>query len=151
MFEFQKLCNEVEALTPPERAALIVDKAVTVVDGLRGLGLDGEDPVNTLAAFIIGSVVSDGSISEKDYLYIYPSLVKAFGEFCDLAGIKSELKVSKDLQNIIKEYTKELLNILSAANEELGADIILLCLLVTSVDGKVSLKEKRYIRQLCKS
>ena len=30
-----------------------------------------------------------------------------------------------------------------------GADIVTLCLLVTSADGKVSLKERRYIKQLC--
>lgn len=149
MFEFQKLCNEVEQLTPAERGALMAEKAVSVVEGLHALGLEGADPVETLAAFIVGSVIADGSVSEKDYLNIYPALTEALGEACDLAGISRKLKVSKDVQKLVKSYTSELLSVLSAADEELGADIIMLCLLVTSVDGKVSLKEKRYIKQLC--
>ena len=149
MFEFQKLCNEVEKLTPAERGVLIADKALAVVAGLHALGIEGTDPVETLAAFIVGSVVADGSVSEKDYLNIYPSLEEAFGEACDLAGIKNTIKVSRDVQKLIKGYTGELLSVLAMANEELAADIVMLCLLVTSVDGKVSLKEKRYIKQLC--
>lgn len=46
------------------------------------------NPVETLVTFIIGSVVSDGSINEKDYLYIYPSLVKAFGNDFDFISAK---------------------------------------------------------------
>lgn len=150
MFEFQKLCNTVEGLTPAERGALIAEKSIAVVHGLRALDDIRFDPVDTLAAFIIGSVVSDGAINEKDYLYIYPSLVKAFGEMCDLAGIKTSLKVSADVQKEISSYTRALMSALSEADETLGEDLILLCLLITSADGKISLKEKRYIKQLCR-
>lgn len=149
MFEFQKLCNEVEALTSAQRAALIAEKAASVTEGLCALGLEGTDPVETLAAFIIGSVVSDGVVGEKDLLNINPALTEAFGEACDLAGIQRNYKVSKDVKKLITDYTKQLLAVLAAASEELGADIVMLCLLVTSADGKVSLKEKRYIKQLC--
>ena len=149
MFEFQALCSEVEALTPAARAALIAEKSVAVVDGLRALNLP-VDPIEILASFVVGSVVSDGSISEKDYLNIHPALEQAFGELCDLAGIARTFKVSRDVRKEIENDTRELIAILGEADETLGADIVLLCLLVTSVDGKVSLKEKRYIKQLCK-
>ena len=151
MLEFQKLCHEIEALSPSQRAMLLTEKSVDVIHGLRELGSTEFDPVVILASFIIGSVVSDGSISEKDYLFIYTSLAKAFGDECDLYEIKSSIKVSKDVQKAIADYTKELLEIISEADDRLGDDIISLCLLVTSVDGKISLKEKRYIRQLCKT
>lgn len=78
MFEFKKLCNESEKLNPVERGALLLEKSVAVVNGLHELNLP-VDPVGTLVSFIMGSVVSDGAFNEKDYLYIYPSLVKAFG------------------------------------------------------------------------
>ncbi len=149
MFEFQKLCNEVEALDPAHRAALIAEKAVSVIAGVHALGIDGIDPVETLAAFVIGSVVSDGVVSEKDLLGIEPSLVKAFGEACDLYGIEHSFKVSKDVKKEIANYTQAVHSIVWAADEQLAADIVLLCLLLTSVDGKVSLKEKRYVKQLC--
>ena len=151
MLEFQKLCREIEGLNPLQRAALLTEKSVDVITGLRKLECAEFDPVVVLASFIIGSVVSDGSISEKDYLFIYPSLAKAFGNECNLYEIKSSIKVSKDVQKAIADYTKELLEIISEADDRLRNDIISLCLLVTSVDGKISLKEKRYIRQLCKT
>ncbi len=149
MFEFQKLCNAVEKLTVTERAALMADKAAAVVGGLRALDMNGTDPVETLAAFILGSVIADGSISDKDLLNVYPALTEALGEACDIAGIDKKLKVSKDVQKLVKSYTAELLAVLGAADEQLAGDIVMLCLLVTSVDGKVSLKEQRYIKQLC--
>lgn len=149
MFEFQKLCRSAEALSPAERAAMLADLSVSVIARLNALAPEIH-PAEILASFIIGSVVSDGSVSEKDYLGIYPSLAKAFGEACDLAGIRRVYKVSKDVQREISGYTRQLLDLISVADEQLAADIIFLCLLVTSVDGKVSLKEQRYIKQLCR-
>lgn len=149
MFEFKKLCNELEKLSSIERSALLAEKSIAVVKGLKELDLSF-DPVKTLVAFILGSVVSDGSLSEKDYLYIYPSLVKAFGKDFDFMAAKQALQVAKDVKKEISNYTKELMSVISVCDEDLAMDIVALCLLVTSVDGKISLKEKRYIRQLCR-
>ena len=107
--------------------------------------------MKTLVTFIIGSVVSDNSINEKDYLYIYPSLVKAFGNDFDFISAKQAIGLAKDIKKEITKYTKEMISIINVCDEELATDIISLCLLITSVDGKISLKEKRYIRQLCKA
>lgn len=149
MFEFKKLCNELEALNPIERGALLAEKSVSVVRGLSELDLPF-NPVETLVSFIIGSVVSDGTFNEKDYLYIYPSLVKAFGNDFDFLSSKQALQIAKDIKKEISKDTKELLSVIALCDETLAADIVALCLLVTSVDGKISLKEKRYIRQLCR-
>ena len=150
MFEFKKLCNELEALNPVERGVILAEKSVSVIKGLSGLEIP-LDPVKTLVTFIIGSVVSDSSINEKDYLYIYPSLVKAFGNDFDFISAKQAIGLAKDIKKEIMKYTKDMLSIINVCDEELAMDIISLCLLITSVDGKISLKEKRYIRQLCKA
>lgn len=150
MFEFKKLCNELEKLNSVDRAALLVEKSVSVVKGISKLDLPF-DPIETLVAFIMGSVVSDGFFSEKDYLYIYPSLVKAFGKDYDFMSAKHVLQIAEDVKKEISRYTKNLLSMISVCDESLAKDIIELCLLITSVDGKISLKEKRYIRQLCKT
>ena len=150
MFEFKKLCNDLEALNPIERGVILAEKSVSVMKGLSGL----EIPINaveTLVTFVIGSVVSDGAINEKDYLYIYPSLVRAFGNDFDFISAKQAIGLAKDIKKEIIKYTKEMISIINVCDEDLAMDIISLCLLVTSVDGKISLKEKRYIRQLCKA
>lgn len=150
MFEFNKLCNELENLNPVERGLILAEKSVSVAKGLAALDLPF-DPVKTLVTFIIGSVVSDGSLSEKDYLYIYPSLVKAFGNDFDFLSAKQALQIAKDVKKEISKDTKELISVIGMCDEELATDIIALCLLITSADGKISLKEKRYIRQLCRA
>lgn len=150
MFEFKKLCNTLEELNPIERGVILAEKSVSVIKGLSGLNIP-LDPVKTLVTFIIGSVVSDNSINEKDYLYIYPSLVKAFGNDFDFISAKQAIGLAKDIKKEITKYTKEMISIISVCDEALAADIISLCLLITSVYGKISLKEKRYIRQLCKA
>ena len=150
MFEFKKLCSELEKLSPAERGVLLAEKSISVVRGINSLDLPFNG-VETLVTFIIGSVVSDGAISEKDYLYIYPSLVKAFGNDFDFLSAKRALQIAKDIKKEIAAHTKKLLSIIANCDEDLAMDIVSLCLLVTSVDGKISLKEKRYIRQLCKA
>ncbi len=148
MFEFKKVCNDLDKLNPLERGVMIVEKSVSVIGGLNRLDLTF-DPVETLVIFIMGSVVADGAFNEKDYLYIYPSLVKAFGKNFDFKSAKQSLQMAKDIKKEISKYTKELLSVIAVCDENLATEIIELCLLVTSVDGKISLREKRYIRQLC--
>lgn len=150
MFEFKKMCNDMEKLNRAERGLLLAEKSVSVVRGLRDMNLP-IDPIETLVSFIIGSVVSDDSINEKDYLYIYPSLVKSFGNDFDFAAVKHAFQVSKDIKKEISRHTEDLLSVISECDEDLAADIIVLCLLITSIDGKVSLKEKRYVRRLCRA
>jgi len=150
MFEFNKLCSELEKLDPVERGVLLAEKSYSVVKRLNGLGVPF-DPVRTLVTFIIGSVVSDGTINEKDYLYIYPSLIKAFGGGFDFVSAKQTLQFAKDIQKEISKYTEELISVINECDDDLANDIISLCLLVRSIDGKISLKEKRYIRKLCKA
>lgn len=151
MFEFQKLCSEVEKLTPADRGLLVADKALTVVRGLKALDIPGLDAVGTLLGFIVGSAVSDGTWIEKDYRRIYPVLVELFGDTYSVPNVKRALRASKDIKKDIKEYTKQVHSIITSVDEQLGADVVMLCLLVVSADGKVSLKERNYIRQLCRS
>ena len=150
MFEFKKLCEQCEQMSSVERGLLLADKSIAVLRGLRGMDVCGIDAVKTLAAFVIGSAASDGIFDEKNYLYMYPSLVKVFGDDFDFDVIKDALKQAKNMKKEIDKYTQELTKIIGAADEDLLADVIILCLLITSVDGKVSLKEKRYIRKLCR-
>ncbi len=129
MFEFKKLCNTLEELNPVERGVILAEKSVSVIKGLSGLNIP-LDPVKTLVTFIIGSVVSDNSINEKDYLYIYPSLVKAFGNDFDFISAKQAIGLAKDIKKAITKYTKEMISIISVCDEALAADIISLCLLI---------------------
>ena len=148
MFEFLKLCNEYEKMTTLERGAVLAAKSAKVLAKLHLLDIPGIDPVETLASFIIGSVVADGKLHEKEYLLIYPALVKVFGSDFDYESIKKEFEADKDGRKDIARYTTDLLRVLGTVDETLYEDVIILCLCVVTIDGKVSLREKNYVKRL---
>lgn len=151
MFEFSKLCKEFESLTVLERGVIMTGKSAEIFAKLRKLNMPGVDPVQTLARFILGSVVADGHVNEQEYLLIYPALLHTFGDDFDFESIKKSFKDDRDGRNAVKEYTQEMLSLISLADESLIEDVVMLCLCVVSVDGKISPREQRYIRKLCKA
>lgn len=148
MFEFKKVCDAYERLSPRERRLLLVEKSAVVLARLHNLSIPGVDPVDVLAGFLVGSVTADGKINEKEYLMIYPALVRIFGDDFDFASIKESFR-RKDDRKMVAEYTQEMRYLLGFMDEDLKWDIIILCLCVTSVDNRITLKEKRYLRRLC--
>ncbi|MBS1455536.1 MAG: hypothetical protein HP008_00515 [Clostridia bacterium] len=148
MFEFAKVMKQYENMSAVERGLVITEKSVKILAALSTYDIDGIDPVETLAAFVMGSVVADGKLHEKEYLLIYPALVKTFGADFDFATIKKSFEEDKDTAKEIKKYTEELSKILGMLDEDLQADIVILCLCIMTVDGKVSLKERNYVKRL---
>lgn len=151
MLEFAKLCKEYEKLSATERGLLLAESSVKVLAKLKLLDLPGVDPVYTLAGFILGSVVADGRVNEQEYLLIYPALLHVFGDDFDFESVKESFHKDRDSRNILKEYTEEMVSLLSLADESLQRDLIVLCLCVVTVDGKISLRERNYIRKLCRA
>ncbi len=151
MFEFKKLCDAYEDMSAVERGLLLTKKSVSIMARLHNLSVPFIDPVEVLAGFIIGSVAADGRLNEKEYLMIYPALVSAFGDDFDFTSVKNSFKYNKDGRKMISMYTEKMICILDILDDELKNDVITLCLCVVSVDGRVSLKEKNYIRRLFKA
>ncbi|MGN1052178.1 MAG: hypothetical protein ACI4SH_02165 [Candidatus Scatosoma sp.] len=152
MFEFKKLCNEYEKLSVAERNALIVEKSAKILTRLRLLGADGIiSPVNTLACFILSSVISDGKINEQEYILIYPALIKAFGADFDFSSVKAAVEKNQALKKTATDYAEALASLLAETDENFINDVIGLCLCVVSVDGKISLRERNYIKKLYKA
>lgn len=148
MFEFNKVMKDYESLNAIERGLMLTEKSVSILAKLSALDIDGIDPVETLASFIIGSVVADGKLHEKEYLLIYPALVKVFGSDFDYESIKKEFEADKDGRKDIAGYTTDLLRVLGTVDETLYEDVIILCLCVVTIDGKVSLREKNCVKRL---
>lgn len=151
MLEFKRVCDAYEKMSAIERGTLLTKKAAVVLARLEALSLPGVDPVSVFAGFIVGLVTADGRINEKEYLLIYPALVKTFGDEFDFTTIKNAFRRSKDGKKLVADYTEEMLYILSLMDEEVKWNVIMLCLCIASIAGKITLKEKRYIRCLCEA
>ena len=48
----------------------------------------------------------------------------------------------------LKRYVDDMVDLLGLVSDDLKEDIILVCLILCAVDGKISAKEKRWIKQL---
>ena len=148
MFDFIKLCKRFEKTSALERGALLAEKSVKVLAGLRNLDVTGLDAVNVLASFLIGWVVCDGSVNEMEYLLIYPSLVRIFGDDFDYASIKAAFGKGAQGKQAVKTCTEQMEQIFAALDDDLRRDVFALCMCAVSVDGKISLKERMYLRRL---
>ena len=147
---FNQLCKEVEQLNPLEYAAIITAKTVKIVPALHALTDDYLETAGMFASFLMASVYADGKLDESEYLLLLPSLKLLFGDDIDYASAKALAHCFKPEGRELKKAVNQLVDILGALSEELKADIITVCLLICAVDGKISLKEKNYIKQLIK-
>lgn len=151
MFEFKKLCDTFEKLSTLERRQLLVEKSHSVFNELQIHAAPDIDPKEILAGFMIGSVMADGKLNEMEYLLMYPSLVQTFGDDFDFQSLKVAFRRNRDGKKMVGDYVDQVMNILKTSGEKLKRDVIILCLCTTSIDGKITLKEKRYLRRLCET
>lgn len=151
MFEFNKMCDEYQRLTNTEKRIIIAEKTIKIFAELSALNVCGIDPFETLAGFIVGSVVADGKINEQEYLLMYPTLVQIFGKDFDYNSVKKTFATDAECKNSVCKYTENMLKILTMLNENIKTDVIILCLCVVSMDGKINFKERKYIKRLCKA
>lgn len=130
MFEYIEKCKKFEKLSTFERFALLANKSLIVTNNLSKLGFNVNESLSLIATFILGSIVSDGEVNEKEYLLMYPALLRTFGDNFDFDSIKEAFK------NDFK------------TRKELKEDIIDICFAIVTIDGKLSLKERIYMRKL---
>ena len=150
MTEFNKLCKEFEEMDALSYTITLQEIASDVIPALSFLAGSRYEGEKIFANFLMGSVVSDGKLSEEEYEFMRPMMEDFFGEDIDYDAMKSFVKENKTLNKDIKENTDKMVDMFGQLSEELKDDIILVCLMVCAIDGKVSMKEKRWIKQLIK-
>lgn len=150
MKDFNELCKAVEELSPVEYAAMLGKSALRIMPAIRAFSEDGLECTQILASFLIASVYADGKLDESEYAVMEPLLKAFFGEDFDFGDAKAMVKSFRKEGKAVKKEVDYLVDFLGTVSEDLKADIIFVCLLICAVDGKVSMKEKAYIRQLIK-
>lgn len=148
MFEYIEKCKKFEKLSTFERFALLANKSLIITNKLSELGLNVNDSLSLIATFILGSIVSDGEVNEKEFLLIYPALLRTFGDNFDFDSIKEAFQNDFKTRNELKNYLKDILSLLNSVSNELKEDIIDICFAIVTIDGKLSLKERIYMKKL---
>ncbi len=148
MNEFKQICREAEALDPVEYGAILAEKTAKIMPALHALTRDPAESAMMLAAFMIGSVYADGKLDEAEYELMKPMLEAFFGQEVNFEQAKKVVKAFSPEGKELKRVVDYVVDLLGELDEELKADIITVCLLICAIDGKISKKEEKYIRQL---
>lgn len=148
MFEYIEKCKKFEKISTFERFALLANKSLIVTNNLSKLGFNVNESLSLIATFILGSIVSDGEVNEKEYLLMYPALLRTFGDNFDFDSIKEAFKNDFKTRKELKNYLKDILSLLNNVSNELKEDIVDICFAIVTIDDKLSLKERIYMRKL---
>ena len=148
MFDFDEVCRQAEKLDPVTYTEIITEKSRSAVAGIAAVTADADLTKTLFTMLLLGAVVSDGKITEEEFSLIGPFLSEAVGEKLTyedagkfMAQFKPDAKEYKDLIDALTDLFGEV-------SEELKADIVTVCLLVCAVDGKVSQREKKWLKKL---
>ena len=149
MFEFNKLCKAFEEMDPRTFIAIIAEKSAMIIAALTAITKDGMDGMKIYTNFILCSIAADGKLAEEEHVILTPAFEALVGKevtYEDAIAIFKEagLDKSKDCKNVVDE----MVDILGMISLDLKRDIIIVCMMICAVDGKISRKEKKWIKQL---
>ncbi len=148
MKEFNKLCKEFEEMDALNYNIILDELSSRIIPALQVITDDGIKGEMIFARFLMGAIVSDGKLSEEEYQFMQPMLERFFGDTVDFDYCKTLIKENKTMGKDLKNEVDYMVDVLGMLSDDLKNDIITVCLMVCAVDGKVSFKEKRWIKQL---
>lgn len=150
MKEFNQLCKEFEQMDPLTYKLVLAEKSVKIIPALIGVTEDGLDGLSVFATFILGAIAADGKLSEEEYALCYPLLHAFFGEEIDYDSCKRLARALKLGSRELKKEVDAMIDILGLVSEQLKEDIIIVCMMICAIDGKISASEKAWIKKLIK-
>lgn len=122
--------------------AVLGDYAEKIRLGLQALNVDDENSMRLLKLFVLGSLAADGRYSDDELDFCHVLVADLF-EGSTPEEIKEEFSCLdvKHLQHV----ADDLADLLGEASEELKEEIVLVCMIVCGIDGKITSKEKKWI------
>lgn len=150
MSDFNKICKVFEEMDPISYSVVLAEKSAKIIPALSAVTEDGLTGVSIFGTFIMGAIVADGRVSEEEYLLIYPLLHSFFGEEINYDDLKKAMRLFKPESRELKKVVDEMTDVLGLLSDDLKDDIIVVIMMICAIDGKISLKEKMWIKQLIK-
>lgn len=149
MTHFDMLCEVLEQMEPTSFNDILNDKASNVLEGLTDITQDGVDAISIFTDFLMCAVAADGRLTEEEFGLIKPVLDILYGGdvgFGDAQKIFHDAGLHKpeDIKNVMDL----MIDIIGQVSPQLKDDIVLLCMMVCAVDGKISDDEREWISEL---
>lgn len=149
MNDFDALCEILERLDPETYNQIYEQKSVGIVKALSGIMEDGRDGVAIFMDFILAAVAADGKLAEDEFLAIRPGMEAILGRSVSYGdALEMFMRAGLDEPEGLKAEVDLMVDVIGLLSPELKEDIVLICLMVCAVDGKVCDSEKAWIKQL---
>ena len=150
MNTFKQICRTFEEMDAVSYSLILADKAKDILPALHAVTGDAVSGVGAFATFIMGAIAADGRLAEEEYAICEPALKLFFGDEVDYETCRQTVRRLSSATRELKKCVDDMVDVLGGLSDGLKGDIILVCLMICAVDGKVSRKEKRWIKQLAR-
>ena len=148
MKDFDELCRDFEKIDSDTYAFVLGEKAMKLIPALMAFSEDGRSGLDIFSSFIYASIAADGRLGEEEYILVQPLLQAFFGDNLDYKEAKKAFSSLRKENKEIKKITDEMVDLIGFFSEEMKADIIVVIMLICAVDGKISSKEKKWIKAI---
>ncbi len=148
MKDFDLLCKEFEQIEPEKYAMYLTLKSAEITPILKSAAVDGLCGVIIFFSFILGAIAADGKLAPEEYKLIYPLLNVFLGDSINYDDAKKVFKSLRKENKELKNVTAKMIDILALLSDDLKNDIVIICMMICAIDGKISSKEKKWIMQL---
>jgi uncharacterized pyridoxamine 5'-phosphate oxidase family protein len=149
MSNFEELCKKLEEMDPIAFNQNFNQLSVSVLDDLSLINADGVDAYTDYLSFVLAAIAADGKLSEKEFVVIKPLFDKSAGE--DVSYEKA-VQMFKDMgldnPENVKNAADLMVDVIELVSPETKDKIVMLCLMICAIDGKVTDDEKKWIAQL---
>lgn len=148
MTQFDDICKEFEQLDPATFGAILREKSASVLSALSAITEDEETGAQVFLDFILMSMAADGKLAEAEFNLIKPGLEAFMGQevpFEEAKRIFNKLQLNTNENKNVVDF---MVDLLGQVSPQMKIDIITVCMLICAVDGRISGKEKAWIRQL---
>lgn len=149
MNEFRKLCEAFEQMDPETFGEIISVKSKSIIGALSALTHSGVDGVTAYLNFILCAIAADGKLAQEEYELLQPLLETLLDKPVSYQDAKVIFSAAGlDRPQGYKDAVDAMVDLLGLVSVELKADIIMVCMMICGIDGKISRKEKKWIKQL---
>ena len=145
---FNQLCKEFETLDILSYTAILAGKSVKVLPALRAVTDDGINGVTIFATYVMAAIAADGRLTEEEYMLCYPLLYAFFGDTVNYEDCKIVACAARPFSRELKKTVCMMNDVFGVLAPDIQEELIIICLMICAVDGKVSSKEKQWIKKL---
>ncbi len=149
MSNFDDLCSVLENLDPRTYGDLMLKKTQDILTAFGKMSEDEEDCIALYCDFLLCAVAADGVLTKEEFLLAKPVLDRMLDADISFEdALKYFGEYGLDKPEGYKDTMDAIVDMLGMVSLGLKDDIILVCMLVCAVDGKISDDEKAWIKRL---